>query len=167
MDLRDLVKCGGRRAAWTASSTSWVLRWSTCTRKGPRGPPTGPKRPVRGGYDVSVARDGAAGSHALAAGAFDVVLLDLGLPFVDGWRILAGLEPGRIPSVIVISARGEERAKVRALDMGADNHLAKPFGADELLLVSGPCSGAPTPTRSPSRSSGWTTSRSTSGGRRC
>jgi len=87
----------------------------------------------RGGYDVSVAGDGAAGSRALAAGAFDVVLLDLGLPFVDGWRILDGLETGKAPSVIVISARGEERAKVRALDMGADDYLAKPFGADELL----------------------------------
>jgi DNA-binding NarL/FixJ family response regulator len=56
-----------------------------------------------------------------------------GLPFVDGWRILSGLEPGRMASVIVISARGEERDKVRALDMGADDYLAKPFGADELL----------------------------------
>jgi two-component system KDP operon response regulator KdpE len=52
---------------------------------------------------------------------------------VDGWRVLAGLEGRRIPSVIVISARGEERDKVRALDMGADDYLAKPFGADELL----------------------------------
>ena len=87
----------------------------------------------RGGYDVTVARDGAAGSRALRGGSFDVVLLDLGLPFVDGWQILRGLEPGRMPAVIVISARGEERDKVRALDMGADDYLAKPFGADELL----------------------------------
>jgi two-component system KDP operon response regulator KdpE len=85
------------------------------------------------GYEVTVAVDGAAGTRALAAGAYDVVLLDLGLPFVDGWRILRGLEPGRMPAVIVISARGEERDKVRALDMGADDYLAKPFGADELL----------------------------------
>jgi len=87
----------------------------------------------RGGYEVSVAGDGAAGSRALAGGAFDVVLLDIGLPFVDGWRVLGELEPGRLPSVIVISARGEERDKVRALDLGADDYLAKPFGADELL----------------------------------
>ncbi|HEY4028043.1 MAG TPA: response regulator transcription factor [Candidatus Dormibacteraeota bacterium] len=87
----------------------------------------------RGGYDVQVAADGAAGLRELATGAYDVVLLDIGLPFVDGWRILNGLEPGRIPSVIVISARGSERDKVRALDMGADDYLAKPFGADELL----------------------------------
>jgi two-component system KDP operon response regulator KdpE len=87
----------------------------------------------RNGYEVSVAGDGAAGSRALAAAAYDVVLLDIGLPFVDGWRVLDGLEAGRLPSVIVISARGAERDKVRALDMGADDYLAKPFGADELL----------------------------------
>ena len=56
-----------------------------------------------------------------------------GLPFVDGWRILGALEGRRAPSVIVISARGEEADKVRALDLGADDYLAKPFGADELL----------------------------------
>jgi two-component system KDP operon response regulator KdpE len=87
----------------------------------------------RSGYEVDVAGDGAAGSRALGAGTYDVVLLDIGLPFVDGWRVLGGLEPGRLPSVIVISARGEERDKVRALDLGADDYLAKPFGADELL----------------------------------
>jgi len=87
----------------------------------------------RNGYEVSVAPDGAAATTALSAGPPDVVLLDIGLPFVDGWRILQGLEPGRIPSVIVISARGAEQDKVRALDMGADDYLAKPFGADELL----------------------------------
>jgi two-component system KDP operon response regulator KdpE len=87
----------------------------------------------RSGYDVTVAGDGTAGSRALTTRAYDAVLLDIGLPFVDGWQILAGLEPGRLPSVIVISARREERDKVRALDLGADDYLAKPFGADELL----------------------------------
>ena len=87
----------------------------------------------RDGYEVGVAADGAAGSRALAAEEYDVVLLDIGLPFVDGWRVLQDLEPGRLPAVIVISARGEERDKVRALDLGADDYLAKPFGADELL----------------------------------
>ena len=87
----------------------------------------------RSGYEVRVAADGAAGVRELQSGAFEVVLLDIGLPFVDGWRILGTLEGKRLPSVIVISARGEERDKVRALDMGADDYLAKPFGADELL----------------------------------
>ena len=49
----------------------------------------------------------------------DIVLLYIGLPFVDGWRILQGLEHRRLPGVIVISARGEESDKVRALDLGA------------------------------------------------
>jgi two-component system, OmpR family, KDP operon response regulator KdpE len=87
----------------------------------------------RNDYDVQVAVDGAAGVRELRAGTFEVVLLDIGLPFVDGWHILQTFEGKRLPSVIVISARGEERDKVRALDMGADDYLAKPFGAQELL----------------------------------
>lgn len=63
----------------------------------------------------------------------DVVLLDIGLPFVDGWRVLGTMHSARQPPVIIISARGEEEDKVRALDMGADDYLAKPFGTDELL----------------------------------
>jgi two-component system KDP operon response regulator KdpE len=87
----------------------------------------------RNGYDVHTAGDGAAGARELQTGTQEVVLLDIGLPFVDGWKILSGLEGRRIPSVIVISARGGEQDKVRALDLGADDYLAKPFGADELL----------------------------------
>ena len=87
----------------------------------------------RSGYEVKVAVDGSAGIRELQSAAFEVVLLDIGLPLIDGWRILQTLEGKRLPSVIVISARGEERDKVRALDMGADDYLAKPFGADELL----------------------------------
>ena len=87
----------------------------------------------RSGYQIRTAGDGAAGARELQTGVFDVVLLDIGLPFVDGWKILDGLKGKTIPSVIVISARGEERDKVRALDLGADDYLAKTFGADELL----------------------------------
>ncbi len=86
----------------------------------------------RASYSVTVARDGQAGARELAGGTYDVVLLDIGLPFIDGWEILHRLEGKRTPPVIVISARGEERDKVRALDMGADDYLAKPFGAEEL-----------------------------------
>jgi two-component system KDP operon response regulator KdpE len=87
----------------------------------------------RSGYEVRAAGDGATGARELHAETFDVVLLDIGLPFIDGWRILDSLEGRRIPPVIVISARGSEQDKVRALDLGADDYLAKPFGADELL----------------------------------
>ena len=86
-----------------------------------------------GGFEVEQAADGSAGVQALRARAFDIVLLDIGLPFVDGWHVLSSLEGRRAPSVIVISARGDQADKVRALDMGADDYLAKPFGSDELL----------------------------------
>jgi two-component system KDP operon response regulator KdpE len=86
-----------------------------------------------GGYEVDYAADGSAGVQALRAKPYDVVLLDIGLPFVDGWHVLSTLDGRRIPSVIVISARGDQADKVRALDMGADDYLAKPFGSEELL----------------------------------
>lgn len=85
------------------------------------------------GYDVEAAPDGIQAVQKMHAADFDIVLLDIGLPFVDGWRVLRSLEGHRNPSVIVISARGDEQDKVRALDLGADDYLAKPFGADELL----------------------------------
>ena len=113
----------------------------------------------RNDYQVRVAADGAAGVRELQTGAYEVVLLDIGLPFVDGWRILGTLEGKRLPSVIVISARGEERDKVRALDMGADDYLAKPFGADELLARIRAVLRRAQPARGPSlviRSSGVT-----------
>jgi two-component system KDP operon response regulator KdpE len=76
-----------------------------------------------GGFEVEQAADGSAGVQALKAKSFDVVLLDIGLPFVDGWHVLSTLEGRRVPSVIVISDRGDQ----------ADDYLAKPFGSDELL----------------------------------
>ena len=85
------------------------------------------------GHAVAEAGDGVAAVQKIRAEPFDVILLDIGLPFVDGWRVLGTLEGKRVPLVIMISARGDEEDKVRALDMGADDYLAKPFGADELL----------------------------------
>jgi two-component system, OmpR family, KDP operon response regulator KdpE len=86
------------------------------------------------GYTTSIATHGITASQMLRdAEGIDIVLLDIGLPFVDGWQILAQMDERRALAVIVISARGEESDKVRALDLGADDYLAKPFGADELL----------------------------------
>jgi len=85
------------------------------------------------GYTVGQAADGLAAVRKLRVEPFDVILLDIGLPFVDGWRVLETLEDHHVPLVIMISARGDEEDKVRALDMGTDDYLAKPFGADELL----------------------------------
>lgn len=87
----------------------------------------------KAGYDVAQVVDGRAAMQALQSSAFDLVLLDIGLPLVDGWQVLARLEGKRLPSVVVISARGDAQDKVRALDLGADDYLAKPFDADELL----------------------------------
>jgi two-component system KDP operon response regulator KdpE len=86
------------------------------------------------GYESSLAAHGITASQMLrTAGTIDIVLLDIGLPFVDGWQILEQMDSHQRPAVIVISARGEESDKIRALDLGADDYLAKPFSADELL----------------------------------
>jgi len=63
----------------------------------------------------------------------DLIVLDLGLPDIDGMDVLRDLRKWSRTPVIVISARGQERAKVDALDGGADDYLTKPFGAGELL----------------------------------
>lgn len=83
-------------------------------------------------FRVAAAGDGARAVEMLRGDRFDVVLLDIGLPFVDGWHVLQTI-PQPVPAVVVISARGSERDKVRALDAGADDYLAKPFGTEELL----------------------------------
>ena len=76
------------------------------------------------------------GSQALELAAKckpDVVLLDLGLPDMDGLEVLKGLRRWTAAPVIVLSARGQERDKIAGLDAGADDYLAKPFGVEELL----------------------------------
>ena len=63
----------------------------------------------------------------------DVVILDLGLPDMDGMKILQGVREWSAMPVIVVSARTHERDKVEALDLGADDYITKPFGTSELL----------------------------------
>lgn len=89
---------------------------------------------IGAGFEVTEAGDGAEAVRTLRSGSrLDAVLLDIGLPFVDGWRVLGEMHHGRQPPVIIVSARGDQQDKVRALDMGADDYLAKPFGTEELL----------------------------------
>jgi two-component system KDP operon response regulator KdpE len=85
------------------------------------------------GYDVDTAGDGATGLAAAAARPPDLVVLDLGLPDMDGVQVVQGLRGWSTAPVLVLSARHEQAQKVAALDAGADDYVTKPFGMDELL----------------------------------
>ena len=86
------------------------------------------------GYQVIEAEDGPSARNALRQNAVDVVVLDLGLPGLDGFEIIRQLrEQGSALPIIVLSSRTDEAGKVSALDLGADDYVTKPFGMDELL----------------------------------
>jgi two-component system KDP operon response regulator KdpE len=85
------------------------------------------------GYEVDTASTGEQGLEQAAHGHPDVVVLDLGLPGIDGLDVLRGLRGWTTVPVIVLSARHGEPSKVDALDAGADDYVTKPFGMDELL----------------------------------
>lgn len=85
------------------------------------------------GYRVITALSGKEGVSLAASFCPDVILLDLGLPDVDGYDVLRQLRSWSNISVIVISARVQEQDKVTALDLGADDYITKPFGPAELM----------------------------------
>ena len=85
------------------------------------------------GHEVVTAEDGRSALRAAAAEHPDVVVLDLGLPDLDGTEVLAGLRPWFAGPVLVLSARADSRDKVDALDAGADDYVTKPFDMGELL----------------------------------
>jgi two-component system, OmpR family, KDP operon response regulator KdpE len=85
------------------------------------------------GYDVPVAATGAAALSSAATSPPDVVVLDLGLPDMDGTDVIRGLRGWTQAPIIVLSARTSQGDKVDALDAGADDYVTKPFGMDELL----------------------------------
>jgi two-component system KDP operon response regulator KdpE len=85
------------------------------------------------GYDVVVAGTGAAALAAFADRAPALIVLDLGLPDVDGVEVCRRIRTTSQVPIIVLSARGAEPDKVRALDNGADDYVTKPFGPEELL----------------------------------
>jgi len=84
------------------------------------------------GYDVVVARTGGEGVTQASLTSPDVVLLDLGLPDLDGIEVCRRLQAFCLAPVIVLSAAGAEERKVAALDLGADDYVTKPFGMAEL-----------------------------------
>ncbi len=79
-------------------------------------------------YDVLTAADGASGLAAMARARPDVLILDLGLPDMDGADVIKGVRGQASTPIIVLSAAGQESTKVAALDAGADDYLTKPFG---------------------------------------
>ena len=85
------------------------------------------------GYEVITASTGAAALRAAADRRPDVIVLDLGLPDMDGIEVLAGLRGWLSAPVIVLSARTDSSEKVQALDAGADDYVTKPFAMDEFL----------------------------------
>ena len=85
------------------------------------------------GYDVLMAGTGAMANTMIASHCPDIIILDLGLPDMDGMTILRNVRKWSKVPILVVSARSHERDKVEALDAGADDYLTKPFGTAELL----------------------------------
>src|SRR5438445_7793743 len=85
------------------------------------------------GFDSVVSADGTRALQLLETEEPDIVLLDLMLPEVDGFELCRQIREQSSVAIIVVSARGGERDKVTALNMGADDYMTKPFGIEELL----------------------------------
>ena len=85
------------------------------------------------GYEVQAARDGSSALGLLRADGFDLVILDLGLPDMDGMEVLTRIRAFAEQPVIVLTVRDSQAEKVDALDRGADDYVSKPFDMEELL----------------------------------
>ena len=88
---------------------------------------------VSNGYDVIVCASGSEAMSMISSHCPDLIVLDLGLPDIDGMNIIASVRQWTQLPIIVVSARTHEQDKVSALDLGADDYLTKPFGSAELL----------------------------------
>jgi two-component system KDP operon response regulator KdpE len=85
------------------------------------------------GYDVTTIPDGTRALRAVAGDVPDLILIDIDLPDTDGIALISGLQRERGTPVVVLSGRSEPGSAVRAIEAGADDYLAKPFGAEELV----------------------------------
>ena len=116
----------------------------------------------RRGYEVHQADTAQEAIRQWDAHRADAVLLDLGLPDLDGVDVIRRIRREAVTPIIILSARGDERDKISGLEAGADDYLTKPFALDELNARSGPCFGgravpAPMPpAASGSARSNWT-----------
>lgn len=88
---------------------------------------------ARHGFQVEVAEDGSSAIESFGRLHPDLILLDLGLPDIDGTEVIREVRSRDNTPIVVLSVRGAESDKVAALDLGADDYLTKPFGVDELL----------------------------------
>lgn len=84
-------------------------------------------------YAVDTAMDGEEGLFKARSNAYDAIVLDVMLPRLDGWELLARLRPGIRTPVLMLTARDTVHDRVKGLDYGADDYLTKPFDIDELL----------------------------------
>lgn len=84
-------------------------------------------------YDVLMANSGVEAYSMITSQCPDVVILDLGLPDMDGMEILKNVREWSSMPILVVSARSHEKDKVQALDLGADDYITKPFGVMELI----------------------------------
>jgi two-component system OmpR family response regulator len=85
------------------------------------------------GYAVDTAADGEEGLYKAQSWGYDAVVLDVMLPRLDGWTVLQRLRESKKTPVLMLTARDSARDRVRGLDTGADDYMAKPFDFDELL----------------------------------
>ncbi|MCX6021854.1 MAG: response regulator transcription factor, partial [Chloroflexi bacterium] len=85
------------------------------------------------GFQVLTAEDGTEALKVAAEEVLDLILLDITMPGPDGFEVCQAIRRDSDVPIIMLSARGQERDKVRALDTGADDYLTKPFGIEELL----------------------------------
>ena len=89
---------------------------------------------IEAGFVVELARDGADGLHLALTGSYDLIVLDVMLPRLDGWGVLQVLRrSGQDMPVLVLTARDQVEDRVRGLELGADDYLVKPFAFSELL----------------------------------
>lgn len=88
---------------------------------------------VMSGYDVTVASDGKLGLSLINSEKFDLIILDLMLPHIDGFSILSEIAEKKTIPVLVVSAKSEEMYKIKGLNLGADDYITKPFGMGELV----------------------------------